>query len=108
SGQRLSHRVTRLVMPERKVVNLNAANTDQDSQNLITGCLKRERRIKTRATLLNEREVKSRGISDCLDALGRGPCRNWRRWHHSRGRCVGVVYGNGGLIQYVKRSPQDS
>ena len=58
------------------MVNLDSANTDQDSKNLITGCLKRERRIKTRATLLNEGEVKSRCISDRLDALGRGTGRN--------------------------------
>jgi len=60
-------------MPKRKVVYFDSAYTEQNAQNFITGCLKCKRWIKTRATLLDEREMKSRGVGDCLDALGRGP-----------------------------------
>jgi hypothetical protein len=63
-------------MPKRKVVNLDTADANQNSQDLITGRFECKRRIKTCATLLNESEVKSRGVSDRLDALGGGSRRN--------------------------------
>ena len=37
--QRLSDRIPRFVMPKRKVVDLDSANTQQDSQNFLTACL---------------------------------------------------------------------
>jgi len=57
-------------MPQRKVVNLDPANTQQDSQNLLTARLECERRIETRATLLNKGKVKSRRVGDSLDVFG--------------------------------------
>ena len=78
-------------MPKREVVNLDSADTEQNAQNFITGCLKGKRRIKTRATLLNEREVKSSSVSNRLDALGGGSPRK-RGWgYHRCGRGIGVV-----------------
>jgi hypothetical protein len=54
------------------VFDLNSTNTQQDSRNVLAGCLECERRIKARASLLDKGEVKSRGVGDRLDASSLG------------------------------------
>src|SRR4029077_4906800 len=93
-------------MPKRKMINLDSANTQQDSQNLLTGCLECERNIKTRATLLDKCKVKSSRVGDRLDALG--PRSDWGRCHyHGRGGSVGVGCGNARLIHNLKGTLED-
>src|SRR3984957_9206305 len=102
SGQRLSHRIPRLVMPEPEVVDLDSANAYQDAQDFKVPGLERQRGIKACPTLLDECKVKSRRVCDCLHAvLLRGRRRNWLSLV---GRGIVVIEGNGGLPLDGERS----
>ena len=75
TGQRLRHRIARLVMPEPEVVDLDSANAHQDSQNFRVGRLEGQRRIQARPTLLDECKVKARRVCNRLY-----PCLLRGRW----------------------------
>ena len=68
TGQRLSHRIAGLVMPESEVVDLDSANAYQDSQDFKVGGLERQRGIKACPTLLDERKVKPSRVCNGLHA----------------------------------------
>src|SRR6266404_1860707 len=58
SGQRHRGGVPCFVLPNLEVLNLRAPDGGHDSQHLPAGCLRDERVVQTRATLLDGREMK--------------------------------------------------
>src|SRR6202051_2474761 len=67
-GQRLCHCVAHLIVPERKVIDLHSADTQQDSQDFKIGGLERQDRIKARSTLFDESEMNGGNVGNGLDS----------------------------------------
>ena len=85
-------------MPESEVIDLDSANADQDSEDLRVGRLEGQRRIQTRATLLDERKVKPRREGDRLEVGGDA---GWRITQVTAGR-VGIASGNGRMLPFIQ------
>src|SRR5258705_12974720 len=89
-------------MPKSKMVDLDSANTHQNSQHLRVSRLEGQRGIQAGATLLDERKVKSRGVGNGLHArLLFGRRRDGLRLIR---RCVVVIEWYGGLVLDGERS----
>src|SRR5438132_13473808 len=77
ASQRVGYCIAPLIMPKRKVIGLDSANAQQDSQDLATGCLEGQYGIEARASLFNKRKVKSRRVGDRLSAERLGIRDRW-------------------------------
>ena len=96
SRQGLSYCISRLIMPEPEMGDLNSTNVHGNSQNLRVSRLESQGRIEARTTLLDKCKVKPGRVCDCLHAslLGSG----WGGWLCLIWRCVGVIQWNGWLV----------
>src|ERR1700688_142578 len=91
-------------MPKRKMINLDSAYAQKDSEHVPAGCLEREDGVETRDALLDKRKVKSRRIGDRLHSTGFGVGdRRLEQAGRRSGRRIGIVKGNAWLIRNIQQ-----
>src|SRR5260370_20587253 len=85
SSGRNRRRVPRFVLPKLEVLDFCPADAGHDSDDFETRRLRENRVVKTRATLLDRREVEAGGIRNKLDVIpanGKVTVRNARQVYH--------------------------